>query len=41
MVPDELETYHGVIAPTKKIVADKPDEAPIEIPKVQISSASL
>ena len=34
VVPDELETYQGVIAPTKKIVADKPDEAPLEMPKV-------
>ena len=41
VVPDELETYQGVMAPTKKIVADKPDEGPIEMPKVsQISSSN-
>lgn len=36
VVPDELETYRGVLAPTKKIVADKPDEGPIEMPKVSL-----
>ena len=34
VVPDELETYRGVAAPTRKAVADKSDDAPVEIPKV-------
>ena len=35
-VPDELDTYRGVVAPTRKAVADntEKEDAPIEIPKV-------
>jgi hypothetical protein len=40
VVPDELETYRGVAAPTRKAVADKIDDAPVEIPKV-ISAAAV
>ena len=34
-VPDELDTYRGVVAPTRKAVADptEKEDGPIEIPK--------
>ena len=34
VIPDELETYRGVTAPIRKAVADKSEDAPVEIPKV-------
>ncbi len=40
-MPDELETYRGVAAPTRKAVADKSDDAPVEIPKVTPSAAGM
>jgi len=40
VVPDELETYRGVAAPTRKAVADKSDDAPVEIPKVIPNAAA-
>ena len=35
VIPDELETYRGVTAPIRKAVADKSEDAPVEIPKVR------
>lgn len=32
-MPDELDTYRGVAAPSRKAVTDDP-EGPIEMPKV-------
>ena len=42
-VPDELDTYRGVVAPTRKAVADntEKEDAPIEIPKVPLPLSSL